>query len=203
MFEKFKNFNISKEQYTKINDVQSIIIFLIIFAVLYSNFLFAYVPSASMYPTLAVKEFGIARKGNIENLEFQDIVLFHPEEGTKEIYVKRLIGLPGDTIEIKEGKLIRNGETVEEDYTLDDVMVGDVEEFTVPDNHYFMMGDNRNHSYDCRFIGSIPEDLMVGEMVFHMRVFPDKELEMIEYSKKVSAINEEMADFQWAEPTNK
>ena len=78
----------------------------------------------------------------------------------KDSYIKRTIALPGEHVEIKEGKVFINGEELEEPY-LQPGIVTDVSgvgfsDFVVPENCVFAMGDNRNHSTDCRAFGCIP-----------------------------------------------
>ena len=78
----------------------------------------------------------------------------------KRSYIKRVIALPGEHVEIKDGGVYINGEKLQEDY-LQDGIVTDVtgvgfSDFTVPENCVFAMGDNRNHSTDCRSFGCIP-----------------------------------------------
>ena len=92
----------------------------------------------------------------------------------KKSYIKRVIGLPGEHIEIKEGKVYINGEEQEEKYIQDGVItdVSDhgIKDFTVPDNYVFAMGDNRNHSTDCREFGCIPLEKI--ESTVALRIWP-------------------------------
>ena len=79
----------------------------------------------------------------------------------KESYIKRVIALPGEHVEIKDGKVYINGEELEETYLEEDVITQlkqhDVlYDFTVPEGHVFAMGDNREYSTDCRAFGCIP-----------------------------------------------
>ena len=96
----------------------------------------------------------------------------------KESYIKRVIALPGEHVEIKEGKVFINGENLQEDY-LQDGIVTDVsntelctgfDDFIVPDNCIFAMGDNRTHSTDCRAFGCIPLEKIEGIAKF--RIWP-------------------------------
>ncbi|WP_168121482.1 signal peptidase I [Paenibacillus sp. HB172176] len=108
------------------------------------------VPSGSMLPTIQLQDRVVVEKlMGITHLEHGDIVVFYPpvegEEHTR--FVKRLIGLPGDTIQIKEGYLYRNGEKVTETY-LEQQMNYSFGPVTVPADHYFFLGDNRNNSFD-------------------------------------------------------
>ena len=92
----------------------------------------------------------------------------------KRSYIKRVIGLPGEHIEIKEGAVYINGEKLEEDY-LQPGIVTDVtgvgyKDFIVPENCVFAMGDNRNHSTDCRAFGCIPLEKI--ESMVAIRIWP-------------------------------
>ena len=92
----------------------------------------------------------------------------------KRSYIKRVIGLPGEHIEIKEGAVYINGEKLEEDY-LQPGIVTDVtgvgyKDFIVPENCVFAMGDNRNHSTDCRNFGCIPLEKIESTVV--IRIWP-------------------------------
>lgn len=80
----------------------------------------------------------------------------------KESYIKRVIALPGEHIEIKDGKVYINGEELQEDYLAEGVETGPISNYDyyldliVPENCVFAMGDNRRHSTDCRKFGCIP-----------------------------------------------
>lgn len=80
-------------------------------------------------------------------------------------WIKRLIGKEGDTLEFKDGKVIRNGTTLEEPY-LDQVPQYHLEDETivVPEGYVFVMGDNRNISMDSRHIGAVPVDHVIGKL---------------------------------------
>lgn len=80
-----------------------------------------------------------------------DIVVFEAPDKPEEDYIKRIIGLPGDTIEIKEGVVYINGEPLEENYLREPMREENFGPVVVPDGHYFMMGDNRNNSHDSRY----------------------------------------------------
>lgn len=115
-------------------------------------FLLVFIPTSSMYPTLPSPCYSISIRAAywFNDPVRGDIVLFRRDNGDKTIFAKRLVGMPGDTIEIKHGITYINGEVFEEDYlkeTPDDESYGP---FQIPEGCYFMMGDNRNHSYDSR-----------------------------------------------------
>jgi len=76
--------------------------------------------------------------------------------------IKRVIGLPGDTIEVKDNHVVVNGTPLEEEY-LEDVFMPDEPAITLGDEEVFVMGDNRNASFDSRRFGPIPLEDLVGQ----------------------------------------
>jgi signal peptidase I len=82
------------------------------------------------------------------------------------IWVKRVIGKPGDVLEFKNNKVYRNGEELVEPYIKEEMYYHSDEKFVVPEGHIFVMGDNRNNSRDSREIGAVPLDHVLGEMIF-------------------------------------
>lgn len=95
-------------------------------------------------------------------------------EINKDSYIKRVIALPGEHVEIKDGAVYINDEKLQEDY-LPDGLVTDIvgvgfDDFVVPENCVFAMGDNRNHSTDCRTFGCIP--LKKIESKVWIRIWP-------------------------------
>ena len=92
----------------------------------------------------------------------------------KDSYIKRVIGLPGEHVQIKDGKVYINGEELQEDYfqsgIVTDVLGVGFDDFVVPENCVFAMGDNRSHSTDCRSFGCIP--LKKIESKVWIRIWP-------------------------------
>ena len=95
-------------------------------------------------------------------------------EITKVTFIKRVIGLPGEHIEIKDNKVYINGEEYKEPYLASDVVTtpldGPYTDFIVPDGYIFAMGDNRMHSKDCRAFGCVPMGKIEGKVV--LRFWP-------------------------------
>jgi len=98
----------------------------------------------------------------------QQVVIFHaPIPGTDEDYIKRLIGMPGDRVEIHGGVVSVNGKALIEPYRNGPPSVLDnYGPVTIPAHNYFVLGDNRDDSYDSRFWGYVPESNIIGTPVF-------------------------------------
>lgn len=136
-------------------------------------FFFSYVPTGSMIPTIAEKSWLFAlRTHNVsETVKRGDILVFDSEE-TGHTLIKRLIGLPGELVEIKDGAVYIDGELLEEDY----VVYVSLENMTfqVPEGEYLFLGDNRMNSRDARAWNDpyIPAEAITGKAVFTL--FPFK-----------------------------
>lgn len=86
-----------------------------------------------------------------------------PED--KSMYIKRVIGKPGDVLEFKDHQVYRNGVPLEEPYIKEKMEYMSDKVVTVPENHVFVMGDNRNDSTDSRELGAIPMNHIIGTMI--------------------------------------
>ncbi len=93
-----------------------------------------------------------------------DVVVLRYPRNQERNYIKRVIGLPGETIEIKKGKLYVNRQPIKENYLNGDI-VGDYGPVTVPADSIFVMGDNRNNSEDSRAFGPLQKALIVGQAI--------------------------------------
>lgn len=139
----------------------------------------------SMYPTIQPNNYLIVNK--IPYLtgtpEHGDIVVFKAnivdENGNAKDLIKRIIGLEGDVIEVKNGIVYRNGEALEEDYINGGVTPGEMAPFTVDKGYIFVMGDNRPNSMDSRDpkIGEISLKEVLGRV--DLRLFPFNEIGLI------------------------
>ncbi|WP_454053207.1 signal peptidase I [Clostridium sp. Marseille-Q7071] len=143
-------------------------------ALLVNKFIFfnIRVPSESMYPTIQPGDrIFVTRNYSEKSLERGDILVFHSKE-LKEDLIKRLIGLPGDTIDIKsDGTVYINGEKLDEPYV---AYNSDKEAtFHVPEKSYVFMGDNRSNSFDARFWENpyISYDDIMGKARFIIKPF--------------------------------
>lgn len=123
------------------------------------------VDGSSMYNTLEDGDILLLYK--MAKIDRYDIVVLD-EEYDNEIIIKRIIGLPGETVEIKRGKIYINDEEIADDYAFGDT--GDYEKITLADDEYFILGDNRLISKDSRYFGPVKESDLMGEAVF--RIWP-------------------------------
>ena len=134
-----------------------IIVSAAVIALVLNNFIIANskVPSGSMENTIMTNDRVIGSRLSylFADPERGDIVIFHYPDNEKVYFVKRVIGLPGDTVDIYGGHVYLNGsqEPLMEEY-IREPMVPDIPmHFEVPEDCYFMLGDNRNYSKDARF----------------------------------------------------
>jgi signal peptidase I len=134
-----------------------------------------YIPSASMSPTLKVDDRLLVNKltYRFSMPARNDVVVFKaPEKAQGQIsdgeeidFVKRVIGLPGDTIEVHAGDTYINGQLVKEPRAAERPDY-DLAPFTVPRNKLFVLGDNRNHSNDSHRWGALDRDSVIGKATF-------------------------------------
>lgn len=133
---------------------------------------FIRVEGTSMVPTLQNGERLLVTPSSYRFRDPQrgEIVITH-YPGRSDRYVKRIIGLPGETIEVKDGCVWINGVPLAEPYA-DVLMTYEMEAQIIPEGHYFVMGDNRNHSGDSHSsgIGPIDKNLILGHA--HFVVWP-------------------------------
>ncbi len=124
-----------------------------------------WIPSESMVPTIEVNDKVIVTNFSywVGEPERGDVIVFKYPNDTKKDYIKRCIGLPGETIEFKNSLLYVNGQLVDEPYLPEGLEFEDYGPVVVPEDSYFMCGDNRNHSADSRDWGFLPDDLIIGK----------------------------------------
>ena len=126
---------------------------LVIIAVLFFKYIliFGYVPSTSMEPTVHKGTFVVVNGLSylFEEPKRGDIVIFYSEEREKTL-IKRIIGLPGDTVAFEDGYVYINDGRYEESYLPEGTITQGFKTFQVPEDCYFVMGDNRENSYDSR-----------------------------------------------------
>jgi signal peptidase I len=124
------------------------------------------VEGSSMEPSLHNRERLLVNKlvYRFRKPAYGDIVVFRYPANPKRRFIKRVIGVPGDEVEVRDGYVIVNGMPLDENYTLD-LTYGYFGPKVVPNGHYFVLGDNRNNSDDSRYpdVGFVPMANVVGK----------------------------------------
>ena len=135
-----------------------------------------FIPSGSMLPTLHEDDRVLVNKlsYDLHGVNRGDLVVFERPEGESagqiRDLIKRVVGLPGERIEQRDGDVYIDGHLLEEPYLADGTETTNLEPQTVPEGHVFVMGDNRGDSMDSRVFSAIDEDLIVGRAF--VRVWP-------------------------------
>ena len=139
-----------------------------------------HVMGPSMEPTLQNNDFLIASKISyrLHDPQRGDIIVFKPSIDAQHDYIKRIIGIPGDHLRIANAQIFINGHQLKETY-LSEAWTSfntwnNGNEDVVPANSYFVMGDNRNHSTDSRFLGYQKKDQFLGKA--WVRIWPITDL---------------------------
>lgn len=158
----------------------------VVFAVILNKFIIvnASIPTASMETTIMTGDrvFGNRLAYLKEEPERGDIVMFKFPDDESQLFIKRIIGMPGETLEMKDGKIYIDGsETPLVEPYLNVVPVGDYGPVEIPEGAYFMMGDNRNNSADSRYWTNtfVYREKIVGKAV--LKYFP--KIERVDQSK--------------------
>ena len=137
-----------------------------------------YIPSVSMVPTLEVGDRIIVSKisTSIGTIHRGDIIVFArpPAEscggGDVTDLVKRVIGLPGETISSQGNKILINGKVIDQHWKTTRPLGREIGTVKIPKGQYFMMGDNRSASCDSRYWGTLPKRYVVGKVI--LRIWP-------------------------------
>lgn len=147
-------------------------VFLVIYVFLFRPF---EVKGDSMFPNFHDQEYVLT---NIIALRFQqpklgDVIVFKAPPEPEKDYIKRVIGVAGDTVSVKEGNVYLNGKLLDQSSflkpdvkTYGGAFLKEGDTVTVPTNAYFVMGDNRMYSSDSREWGFVPKDSIVGDSMF-------------------------------------
>ena len=158
--------------------VDTLVTFAVTFLVVYFVVTYLFTPvkviGNSMVPNLKDGDFGFANTvaRNTVGVKRGDIVIIYLDDKNSYL-IKRLIGVPGDTVEMKDGTLYVNGEAVEEDYLdaeyaaqFGDEFFEDIEEVQLGENEYYVLGDNRVNSRDSRYYGPFTKEQIRAKSVF-------------------------------------
>ena len=121
---------------------------------------------------------------HFEQPERGQVIVFRNPQDTKEFYIKRIIGLPGDKITVENNNVYVNGQLLHESYLPPGLPTPGNETVVLGKGQYFVMGDNRILSYDSRSWGPVDSNLIIG--VVRVRFWPFNELHIFEYPYAVS-----------------
>lgn len=143
----------------------------------------AEIPSGSMENTIMTGDrvFGNRLSYTFSEPERFDIIIFRYPDDESQLFIKRIIGLPGETVEIHNGQIFIDGSaTPLEDVETKEFMQGSFGPYTIPDNCYFVMGDNRNNSKDSRYWEHtfVTKDEIIGKAF--LRYWPLNKLKFLE-----------------------
>ena len=134
----------------------------------------AVVPTGSMLNTIQEGDRVIASRLAYvkDDPQRYDIVIFKYPDDEKQYYVKRIVGLPGETVDIVDSQVYINGEPLDEPYIREPMDPEEPMHFEVPEGCYFMMGDNRNYSSDARYWQNhyVSKDKIIAKVLF--RYYP-------------------------------
>jgi signal peptidase I len=160
-----------------VKDVIVVVVVAVLISVLVKPII---VKGSSMYPTLEDSDYLLVSRQayNIGEPDRGDIVVFPHVEGNGDevLYIKRVIGVPGDHVEIENGEVYINGVMQDEDYINGNSTDGDVD-CIVPDDEIYVLGDNRGNSSDSRFFGTVETEDVVGTAF--VRLFPFDKIRLL------------------------
>jgi signal peptidase I len=143
--------------------LQTIVLAVVLYFLIDSVIARVRVENLSMEPTLMPGEFLLVNKMAYRIGEFErgDIIVFHYPQNPSEDYIKRLIGLPGDVVKVENSVVYVNDQPLDEPYISSAVTYSG--EWVVPENAFFVLGDNRNQSSDSHSWGFVPVENVVGK----------------------------------------
>jgi signal peptidase I len=167
--------------------IKDVLIALVIVLAIVSVIKPTIVKESSMEPTLYENNYLFLNKLayiTADHPDYGDIIVFKSDldksDGSgKKLLIKRVIAVENDTITISDGVVYRNGVALDEEYTKDGYTAGDIENFVVPENEVFVMGDNRAVSLDSRSdeVGTVSEDSILGKAF--VRLYPFNEITLL------------------------
>lgn len=162
--------------------LETVVLALVIFLVIRQGIQNYRIESHSMLPNFQEGEFVLVNKlaYRLGEPSRGDVVVFHNPNNAKEDYIKRIVGLPGDTIEFREDRVYLNGAALDEPYVNPPTRANGLgNPVVVEPDSLFVMGDNRPNSRDSRSFGSLSQDLVVGKA--WVRVWPFGRLGVVDH----------------------
>lgn len=150
------------------------IIIAAVIAIIIKGFIFDIirVSETSMLPNIHDGDRIVVEKISLynKNIKRGDIFILNPGSKGRGLYIKRIIGLPGEKLEIKDGNVYINGKQLKEDYLAPGTYTEGNFNLIIPQNTVFVLGDNREVSEDSRYLGPIPFKNLKGRAVY--RIYP-------------------------------
>lgn len=168
--------------------LQTIILALILYFLIDTFVARVRVDNISMEPTLQPGEFLLVDRAvfRLDDLKTGDIVVFHYPLNPEEDYIKRVIGVPGDHVKVVQGEVFVNDTRLEEPYLLSvTAYEGD---WVIPEDSFFVLGDNRNQSFDSHSWGFVPRENLIGRAFFIY--WPINEIKLLQQPQMVQAAGE-------------
>ncbi|GHV29184.1 signal peptidase I [Synergistales bacterium] len=165
-------------------EIAETVVYALLLALLLRTFVIQafWIPSGSMIPTLDPGDRVLVLKFWYSILRFEpkrgDIVVFRYPIDPSRDFVKRVIGLPGDSVEIKDGRVFINSRELAESYVQNPDNFTSEAPIAVPKDKYFCLGDNRPNSQDSRFWGFVPKNYLRGPAV--LRYWPPSRIGRLE-----------------------
>ena len=148
------------------------------------------IPSGSMEGTIETGDVVIATRYDKEDVDRYDIMVFIPPDEPDKYYIKRVIGLPGETIVVHDGEVYADGIRLDSSFVPEKMGTSGDGVYVVPEGCYFMMGDNRNHSLDARYWKNkfVPAENMVAKA--RVTVFPFRNIGSLAYAAEDTGTDE-------------
>jgi len=183
----------SKKTFDRIDSVCFVLVFALTMTIFAAKFGVSFVPSGSMYPNLKIGTVFFPMSVNPDDITYDDIVTFFPfierdepitnnftvlyyqRVQNQQMFVKRVVGLGGDIIEVKDGVVYRNSQPIDPKYESEPANE-DFGPYTVPADHIFVMGDNRNYSADSRVYGAFHKNQFYGKLVLKYPSFKNVDI---------------------------